>query len=276
MSLWKRFLFLKYKSSPQICTQNKHKRNQGTSLCTCRKASLTVEAAVVVPVVIGFLSLFLYLFQVIQVQASIEEALFYTGRQLALESYLISSEEALFLSAEAYMIAALGEDASIESHVKNGVLGINLTESEFQDSEIILRACYEVELPVAFFEIKTIRLASENCFRKWIGDISLEEDWVYVTENGSVYHAEISCRAIDLSVKEVSLTNISSLRGQNGQKYYPCSRCVEDGLEKIVVYCTDYGRLYHGDINCSSLKRSIKRVQLSEVEGKSPCSFCYE
>ena len=74
-----------------------------TSFCTCLKASLTVEAVIIIPLTMGFLFSLLFFFQMIKIQIAVEEALMYTGRILAVESCLTDNEEVLYLSAEALL-----------------------------------------------------------------------------------------------------------------------------------------------------------------------------
>lgn len=276
MSLWIKNLIFGRNRSPQICTQTSNICYKGTFFITCRRASLTLEAAIVIPLMIGFLAIILFFFRVIQVQSIVEEALIYAGREVAVESSVISSEQVLFLSAEEHLSEAL-INRGIEDYIENGIIGISLWESNFEGTDIVLRAKYRMKLPVAFFEINTIELSSENHFQKWVGNEGTagDENWVYVTEKGTVYHASTSCRVLDLSIQRVSFKEIEQLRGASGQKYYACGRCVEKNIKEEAVYCTGYGRLYHQDINCSFLKRSVKKVLVTEVQGKKACSYCY-
>ncbi len=264
---------IKYKKiSSRICTQTKFNIYQETSFCTCKAGSLTIEAAVIIPLAVGFLVCVLYFFRVIQVQATVEEALIYVGRMIAVESSIVSSEEALFLSAEAGIKTALKKSVVIDNYVENGVWGVSLLRSKFQGEDIVLCAEYKVRLPVKFFGIDSITLSSQNAFRKWIGDIKGEEDYVYVTSNGEVYHTNLDCPSLSLSIKQSLTSKISNCRGKDGQKYYPCSACVR--RETGVVYYTDYGTLYHEVLDCSALKRTVKKIAISEIGGKRQCMFC--
>lgn len=272
MSLWKK------ESSPRTRSLNKNLfQNQGTSLCTCSKASFTVEAAIVIPLTAGFLAVILFIFRILQVQVAVDEALIYAGRSVAVESSVISSESALLLSAEAFMVAVLEEYPVVEEYVENGILGISLLNSELSGDKITLKATYRIKLPVGFFELDGLSLYSQNSSKKWTGNLGEDGDseWVYITTYGTVYHATKSCQAIDINVKETTLPLIEDLRGDNGQKYYACSSCKES-IKAEIVYYTDYGTLYHGDISCSALKRTVKKVLLSEVGDRGRCSFCYQ
>lgn len=228
----------------------------------------------VVPLTIGFLACILFFFRVIQVQTTVDQAIIDIGRAIAVESSVIDSEEALFLSAEALLLTALQDDPVIEGYVKNGVWGILLLESDFGGEEIVLRAKYQIKLPVSFFEVKEISLVSQNVFRKWTGNrgSTVEDDWVYITPNGTVYHTRVDCSSLELSVKKGTVDSITQLRGKDGQKYYPCTQCEERQVGTI--YYTDYGTLYHGDLSCSALKRTIQKVSIRQVEGRRLCSYC--
>lgn len=278
MSLIKNYTIQKIISdSPDKCTRN-NKKKKGTSFCACQNASLTIEAVVVFPLVTGFLLSILFFFRVLFVQEAVEEALVYAGRAAAVESCLTDAEEVLFLSAEGLFKYALLKDKNVDSYVSGGVLGVSLLGSEFSGKEIELQANYMVKFPIEFFGWQGIWLRSKNNFVKWKGDLyfgTTQETWVYITETGSVYHKNTECRSLDLRIQEGKLTEISLYRGKNGQKYYPCNKCMEDIHGNQNVYFTDYGSLYHGKLSCSALKRTIKRVLLSQVEGRRACSFCY-
>jgi len=274
MSHWKRNMQYKNKISLRIRTQTKMKKNQETSFCAWQRASMTIEASFIVPFMAGFLAIILFFFRVISVQAAVEEALIYAGRCVAVESCIVSSEEALFLSAESLFRMMVDENEIVNNYVENESWGISLLKSQFTDDEIRLCAEYSIKLPVSFFDIKRIHLLSVNCFQKWVGNKELgqEGEWVYITQKGTVYHTSMKCRTLDLSVKTALLSEISGYRGLDGQKYYPCACFKED--DNQMVYYTDYGTLYHQSLKCSSLKRTVKKIHISQVGARHICSFC--
>ncbi len=265
------------KSSKNTRTQNKYfsLNFKGTSLFACRKGSFTLECAVIIPISAGFLASILFLFQVIRVQAIVEEAALYTGRIIAVESSVVSDEKALFLSTEGLLLLKLQEEGVLPL-INNGLLGINIVASDFQGEYINLKINYFMKLPVSFWEIKNIELSCENRFRKWNGNLTKagEGNWVYITEHGKVYHVREDCQAIKLTIMNSNIGEVEKLRGKDGQKFYPCSGCVEHRLEGLVVYYTNYGVLYHESIYCSALKRTVYRVPETEVSGRKLCSFC--
>lgn len=274
MSLWTKCKILK-KFSPHICTQTKTIMNQRASFCTRRKASLTVEGSFTIPLAIFFLTIILFFFRVIQVQSKVEEALMYAARLIAVESSIVSSEILLLASAEAALVTMI-EDSVVEQYVENGVWGVSILQSDVTGENIVLHADYKMSLPVSFFGIDSIDLSNECCCRKWLGDNPLggKEEWVYITPNGSVYHLDINCRALDIKPKAAPYYEIVNYRGKNGQKFYCCGRCEKEGI--TTVYYTDYGRLYHANMTCSALKRTIQRISVTEIGGRRACAFCRE
>ena len=265
--------------SPNHCTQkSRNTKLQGTSFCTCRKASLTIEAAVVCPVTAGFLISILFFFRILFVQAAVEEALIYAGRATAVESCLLDDKSVLYVSAEGLFRYALYQKADVERFVSGGILGVSLLGSDTSGKEIELEAKYMVKLPIPFWGIKGIWITSKNSFVKWKGDLYTgieQERWVYITKTGSVYHKNTSCRSLDLTIQETLYRNIHKIRGKNGQKYYPCNKCMKSMEDTKKVYFTDYGKLFHGKVSCSALKRTIERVLFSQVGSRRPCSYCY-
>lgn len=277
MSLWTYFHIKRKIRSPHRRVKNILNLIQRASFCTCLKGSYTLEAAIIIPLIAGYLVTLLSFFYILEIQCAVDEALLYAGRKTAVESCVVKSEEALFLSAEAYMLYALQEQPLINRYLQHGIWGVHLWRSDFYGEEIVLRADYTVRLPISFGEIGKIRLSSQNCFQKWSHDTEEEEreTSVYITKYGEVYHAELTCRTLQLSVKSSTIEKIPFLRGKNGQRYYECTRCEWNDSTEERVYYTDYGTLYHKDISCSAIKRMIERINLEEVGDRRPCSFCY-
>lgn len=278
MTLWSFFQSIKFRRSPQRRIYIIPQQNQRASFCIWHRGSYTLEAAVVIPLLAGYLVTLLFFFQIIQIQCAIDEALLYAGRKTAVESTIVDSEEALLVSAEGFLLDALKDNTLVEKRVAHGLLGIGLWDSQFNGEEIVLKAQYSVKLPIHFWGIGQVELTSQNSFRKWNGEnaTATSDEMVYITPEGEVYHSELSCRSLKRVVKIASLKEVENLRGLNGQKYYECTFCDWKNTEKGEVYYTDYGVLYHKDISCSSLKRTIEKVSLDDVGNRRSCKFCSE
>lgn len=278
MSLWNIFQNKKRISSSHKRIYNKPTYSQRASFCTCPSGSYTLEAAIVIPLVAAYLVTLLFFFHVLEIQCEVDEALLYVGRKTAVESSVVDSDTLLFLSAEAYFVYALQDSQQVEKWVEHGIAGIYLWKSVFNEETIHLHAEYVIKLPISIWGIDELKLTSRNTFRKWIGDRQeeVEEGYVYVTKYGEVYHKNLNCRTINISVKVSTVGEIFYLRGKDGQKYYECSRCTWTDSKRERVYYTDYGTLYHKDIACSAIKRTVDKIKEEEIGQRRPCSYCYE
>lgn len=56
------------------------------------------------------------------------------------------------------------------------------------------------------------------------GKTEKQEEMVYVTESGSVYHRKLGCRYLKVSIQQVAGSGISSMRNSYG-KYAACESC---------------------------------------------------
>ena len=102
-----------------------------------------------------------------------------------------------------------------------------------------------------------------------------KEPMVYVTENGSVYHKDIGCSYLDLSISHVSKNSAEGLRNHYGEKYSPCETCGKGQDQGGMVYITETGNRYHTLESCSGLKRTVRMEKQSHVSGKMhACSRC--
>ena len=105
---------------------------------------------------------------------------------------------------------------------------------------------------------------------------AVQEDAVFVTEYGTVYHETLTCSHIRLSVRLVPGVEIPLLRNTSGGRYYPCEYCTGGGDPVGNVYITDYGDRWHLRERCTGLKRSVQVMTRQEAEGKGyrPCKSC--
>ena len=163
------------------------------------KASLTVEAAFVLPLFIFFMIAFLYFIQLMNVQEHIQESITKTGLSLARLAYVyddfLDAEEAknadVTLFGEEYDInlkelsgIVLGEtvvktlvmkeldtDEINHSCIKGGFREISFYYSSILEEEdcIDIVARYYVRIPVWFFGLEDMRLIQRVRVRGWTG-----------------------------------------------------------------------------------------------------------
>lgn len=250
--------------------------NKGTHTHTCLKGSYTLEAAVVLPLLVGACTVCLFFFRVLQVQTKVQEALTYASRKTACEASLTSNTAVLLATAEAYLQKELADSDVVKNYVTGGRPGVVIIRSDISETHINLCADYYIKLPINFFGSRGWLTTQHSKSKKWIGDQAnqAEETYVYVTKTGSVYHTSRKCHYLDLSIEKVSSAKVGGLRNEDGHIYYPCDDCVANNSKQKEVYITDYGTCYHHSLACSGLKRTIYMVRISEVHGKGKCAKC--
>ena len=173
----------------------------------------------------------------------------------------------------------LAEDRTeAETYITGGKFGISLIGSDFSGEEITLRAAYHIRLPIRIFWLWDFAMEQRADCRKWTGwsaaEGSDEDQWVYVTQTGTVYHREYSCTHLELSIRSVAEAEIAALRNENGEAYRKCMQCryAENAFGRL--YITNQGDCYHKDLGCSGIKRTVRMIRLSEVGTRRPCSRC--
>lgn len=212
-------------------------RSKRAAFCALKKASITVEAAIVIPL---FFMAVISIISMMNVYGTTLE------RAAALRDTAMTTA----------LIAGSGEDE------KNIDLNI--------------------PFPFKIYFLKDIFINCRACVRAWNGrdEATSNEgkdstcEFVYVTDNMEVYHTSSKCTHLDLGIHAVSASSVPGLRNNSGKKYHVCEKCgskAGDGL----VYITPYGDRYHTDPECSGLKRSVRLVEKSQLDGSlCQCSRC--
>lgn len=257
-----------------------------------QKAGMTIEACLVLPL---FLFAFLNIISIVEIyrlQGNISAAMHDTAKQMAVYGYeyrQISQGSAgaaesvglTYLYAAGRVRAKLGEAYLDNSPLAGGASQISWLRSSVMQADdcIDLVAEYRVEPPAAIVGYQPRTLYSRIRTRAWTGYDnaangagSTAEKIVYITPEGSVYHCSRGCSYLKLSIAAIESACLDTYRNQNQGKYYPCAEC--GSACGNIVYITSYGDRYHAALGCSSLKRTVMAVPISEVGGRSACSKC--
>lgn len=257
------------------------------------RASMTVEAAFVLPF---FLFAFLNIISILEIyrlQSGMSAAMHRTVKEMAVCAYEyktlsngdVGKAESLGLT---YVWAAnrvkkiLGSEYLENSPIKGGAAQIGWYQSSIleKDDCIDLIATYTVKPPAAVVGFGTLPMYNRVLARAWTGyDNAAEalgnaagEELVYITPDGAVYHRSRACPYLKLSIVPVDVAVLENERNEGGAKYYPCEEC--KGIFRSIVYITDYGTRYHSSLTCSKLKRTILTVPISQVGERGACSKC--
>lgn len=231
------------------------------------EGSLTVEAALVMPLFIFLIISFLYFIQIFTVQEQIQSSLTKMGLNLSRTSYIFqdfpSFEELLdfdlsiFGTEHDLGLEELADQASSggilklcarkyldtnqinRSCIQDGFEGISFQHSSIFGAEDILDiiAEYTVVLPIRILPIKDMHMVQRVRIRNWTG---YEVAATYSTGDNSkedtdiVYitdTGEVYHKDKNCSHIKLSITKVygipSDKRNDNGGKYYPCEACVK-------------------------------------------------
>lgn len=258
------------------------------------EGSMTVEAAVVLPL---FLSFFLNLgcaIELIRLHDNLEFALCEIGHRMTVYGYALAGDEGngseLKDIAFSYgyvkreIVKYLGEQYLEESPLSEGVAGLQFWESEIFTGEdcFELVVTYEVAPFCKLAGFGAFRMANRYYGHLWSGyqipgaeDAGESHAVVYVTENGAVYHTDRNCSHLTLSVRKVSLQEANASHNEYGEHYTPCRRCQDDGTQEK-VYITKEGNNIHYRADCPGLKRTVRTVPIEEAGRYRACSRCVE
>nr|WP_317283231.1 pilus assembly protein [uncultured Sellimonas sp.] len=243
-----------------------------------RKGSLTVEAAVVIPLFLFTMMVLIYLLEIMAIETNIRAGMQYAGKKYAENTYVTPLTGTKVLEKD--VIEAVGPERLNRSIIENGASGLDCSNSYVDplNKILYLKIKYIVKIPVPKFVVPGIEKTESIRIKGWNGyesslPVSEEQKIVYVTEHGVVYHKDYHCKYLDLSIHMVSAAELETLRNESGGKYYPCERCGQKP-QGWGVYITNTGNRYHTSISCSGLKRKIYAVPISETTGKEACSKC--
>lgn len=255
------------------------------------RASMTVEATILLPIVLFFVLSMGNAIEIIRLHSKMEWAMWDVGRHIASYGHMLRKEDEtenitlpMALLTEVYAKTCveemLGKDYLEASPLKNGADGLNFLETKMMDDgcfEVIVT--YVVWPDVGLLDIRPFRMANRYYGHLWNGydnekAYSEEQrEWVYVAENGTVFHEDRECTHLRLSIREVSYSEALMERNNYGEHYVMCQMCKENQKGKA-VYIADNGECYHYLSTCAGLKRTVYTILRGEAEGYQPCSRC--
>lgn len=254
------------------------------------RGSASVEAAIVLPVFIFAMLGIVSVAGAIQTRGIVYEGLHETALYLAEYSFLdrqikdgadVGEEAGLIsnglsaVTANAKLGEYIDDGGLVERYVDGGMAGLRIVQAELKSDDLIyIKLLYDLHIEVPI--IGDIRIPCEERIRQraYLGydrenDDDSEGTYVYVAENGQVYHSSRSCYHIRLTIRQVSPTAAArECEGLSG-----CSLCARYS-GRGTLYVTQSGDRYHFSLECPGLKRTIYRVKKDDCGGLPPCSEC--
>lgn len=243
------------------------------------RGSMTLEAALATSFFFFAALCLVYLFEIMAIQTTIKSALHAVGKEVAMEAYVNPVIPTSKMEREIATI--IGEERMMNSFVVGGSSGFDCSNSKkYWNTTIMdLSVRYQLEIPIFMFQIPLITKEEKIRIKGWTGHEvkrtdSIENVMVYVTEYGIVYHKDLDCTYLELSIKTVPWEQVSSLRNLNGGIYKPCNSCKSTSGKQQKVYITDYGDCYHSSLECSGLSRNIYVISITDIQGLGGCPKC--
>lgn len=239
-------------------------------------ASLTLEAALVMPLFLYFIIAFLYFIQIFILQERIQTSITQMGFSLAKTAYvyeefsgegeaqidasIFDSEFSVGLQELTYDIAYsnilklyavkyLDTDQINQSCIHEGFDGISFSGSKILEEEdcidIVVR--YQIRLPLKLFLLQDMPMLQRVRLRAWTGfevpasyQVTESED---SKEDTIVYITEtgkVYHKSNTCSHIKLSVSSVigipSNLRNENGAKYYPCEYCCTGKEDSLGTY----------------------------------------
>lgn len=247
-------------------------------------ASMTVEAAVVLPLYLFAGCVMMMPFRILSVERQVQAYVEAVGEEISQTSYLsLENPEGkeVLTSVTAYGYA----EAAVRMKLKElPVEKISLRSSRLlEDGETVdLVVDYEMRLPFSVFGLENVKRSSRCYRRAWTGKAvddqdgarktEEDEEIVYVGKSSSRYHLKRNCHYLSNQLEAVALSDIENYRNPDGRHYTACSRCGKDCKE--TVYILRYGEHYHSSGSCLAIQAYVTAVPKSQVEYLGPCSYC--
>ena len=238
------------------------------------KGGMTLEACLVLPLFLFFMVTLLFSLEIVRFQSDCLEALYQAGNKSCMLAYKEGFKE------ETYIRQYLDEQVMPYLCVQGEREGIIITRKEDSVGNVELQASYAIKSFVPWLPIGSIQVKQRFLGHEWVGYLGeggskWEEEkelYVYVTETGERYHYSPDCTYLRVVIRAVAGASVEALRNGSGEKYYACQVCRPQG--KGMVYLTQWGNRYHGEADCTALKRTVYMIPISQVGARTPCSKC--
>ncbi len=271
------------------------------------KASMTVEAAIVLPLFLFFFLNLCSAIEMLRLHGNLQLALWGIGNRMSIYGAVLSDLESLdaattniersgtedasdswwkelagvvwsYTYVKAQIEEYLGEDYLETSPLTHGTNGLQFLESNVFES----KDCFEVVVTYSVSPFSNIsafipfRMSNRYYGHLWNGyEIPKATELVYVTETGEVYHTNAECTHLKLSIQQVGWWEMWQRKNMYGDQYSACEKCCNQP-QTDCVYITEQGNCYHYVNNCPGLKRTIVCMTISEVGQMRLCQRCAE
>lgn len=267
-------------------------------------ASLTVEAALVIPLITFFAILLASPLFIMNTELILHDRLINTTLKVSEYRYVTKKAETLSTKEEnkellttaasslsvSYAVGSI-MDKDFKNHLDKSIV-FDKSSFSFKHSsisadspEIDIVTDYKVKIHLPI-KIPTIHLVQRCYTRSFTGLSLLESDYepvrVYITKYGNAYHKSKECPYL-YNMDFVQLTPMQKVNYKDDicyldTTYKSCHLCTMyfDSVKDDYIYLSIGAYHYHYSLKCPSLKRTVYSVDLEQAESEHhPCSLCY-
>lgn len=262
----------------EISLCNSHEKRVSSFISDTKiKASMTLEASLVLPFFL-FASLSLIsIIDVMKIKGCMDVAVAKVGNEIAVESYggyVADIIEPFYIKIK---LKEFLEENLNEKDYERLLKTVNVTDLSFFQEENIFsfQVDYSVTCGIGIPELVPLKLHTTYYGHNWRGyrKQNEKEKMVFVSDEASVYHTDKNCTYLNITIYKVLYRDINAYRNNSGGKYGTCNFC--NSVKKGgMVYITREGENYHTVESCIGLTRSIHTVPLSTVSHKELCMRC--
>ena len=255
------------------------------------KASLTIEAALVLPFfILVFLSL-TYFFNIMAFYSTLQHRLEETARNINSFAYILSDSETTpsksdLLTSESIRHLFMSDDIKQlcrTMHVKNGENGISFYHSKIDKSYNSANLIITYNMSISFLPHVNIHIPFiQRCrFKLFTGDPDTyyaenSSSIIYMTYHGTVYHTNKYCTYLIKYAEILDKNSLSEYEKAVNPSYSLCSACKRSlSSENHYIYISKTGSVYHYSRDCYYLTSHIYECNLADVKNQFQlCSRC--
>lgn len=268
------------------------------------RASMTVEAAMVLPLMIFAIYMLIYPLRLMEAERRLQNVMENTAKELSEAEYLKEAGKSFIDSSKRDTV--LGTISGIESGAARAAVlsavdsdrfeyavfteetSILSDDADCDPAMIYMSLSYRMKNPVSAFELIPVNKSLIVNRRAWIGsdggrgrgkygdenDDALDDDRiVYLGKTSSeVYHDDPDCHYLSNKLSSTDASEISNLRNGSGGKYHACPSCRPGKTGTVYYFKT--GSAYHSTEHCKAITAYSRTARLSELHGMRPCSYC--
>ncbi len=161
------------------------------------------------------------------------------------------------------ILSTASEDGSVEIYVRYDFI---VSAPLFPELSLPVKQAFKVYPYIGVWDEDKLNEGEKK-------DEDKDEDVVYITKSGTVYHESKNCTYLKMSVSACPEDEVYKERNSSGGKYYECSAC-KDCMHTGFVYITDHGDRYHYSAKCKKIHRDIEEIKRSETGDRPACSKC--